>query len=74
MAHLPYSHDQLVRLAYLTHADITGINQRRHPHNRLGFAYQLAFVRLFNRFPSQDCLDAAARVTDLYQCATRHSH
>src|SRR5438552_13720299 len=23
------------------------------PHNRLGFAYQVAFVRLFDRFPQQ---------------------
>ena len=26
----------------------------RRPHNRLGFAYQVAFVRLFNRFPQQE--------------------
>jgi len=25
----------------------------RRPQNRLGFAYQLAFVRLLNRFPQQ---------------------
>jgi hypothetical protein len=25
----------------------------RRPHNRLGFAYQVAFVRLFHRFPRQ---------------------
>jgi hypothetical protein len=25
----------------------------RRPHNRLGFAYQVAFVRLFDRFPQQ---------------------
>jgi hypothetical protein len=23
------------------------------PHNRLGFAYQVGFVRLFGRFPQQ---------------------
>jgi hypothetical protein len=23
------------------------------PHNRLGFAYQVAFARLFDRFPQQ---------------------
>jgi hypothetical protein len=23
------------------------------PHNRLGFAYRVAFVRLFDRFPQQ---------------------
>jgi hypothetical protein len=25
----------------------------RRPHNRLGFAYQVAFVRLFDRFPQE---------------------
>ena len=25
----------------------------RRPHNRLGFAHQVAFVRLFDRFPQQ---------------------
>src|SRR5690606_10230993 len=29
----------------------------RHPHTRLGFAYQLAFVRLANRFPAQEPLE-----------------
>ena len=33
--------------------DLQEINHRRRSHNRLGFAYQLAYVRLFNRFPSQ---------------------
>jgi hypothetical protein len=28
----------------------------RRPHNRLGFAYQVAFVRLFDRFPQQQPL------------------
>lgn len=48
-----YSHQQLLTLGKLTQEDFELINQRRRPHNRLGFAYQLAFVRLFNRFPSQ---------------------
>jgi hypothetical protein len=25
----------------------------RRDHNRLGFAYQIGFARLFNRFPAQ---------------------
>ena len=29
----------------------------RRPHNRLGFAYQVAFVRLFYRFPQQQPLE-----------------
>lgn len=48
-----YSQQQLVELAQLSLADLNEINQRRQPYTRLGFAYQLAFVRLYNRFPSQ---------------------
>ncbi len=44
---------QLTKLARLTAADLELIQQRRRDHNRLGFAYQLAHVRLFNRFPTQ---------------------
>lgn len=32
--------------------DIDRINQCRRSHNKLGFGYQLAFVKLFNRFPN----------------------
>lgn len=49
----PYTHQQLLHQANLTQEDLQIIEQRRRPHNRLGFAYQLAFVRLFNRFPIQ---------------------
>jgi len=48
-----YSHQQLVEGAKLSADDLKEIEQRRRPHNRLGFAYQLAYVRLFNQFPSQ---------------------
>jgi len=48
-----YSQQQLVELAQLSIADLNEINQRRQPYTRLGFAYQLAFVRLYNRFPAQ---------------------
>ncbi|MCP4899241.1 MAG: Tn3 family transposase, partial [bacterium] len=44
---------QLIQQARLTPADLELIQQRRRDHNRLGFAYQLAHVRLFNRFPTQ---------------------
>ena len=37
--------------------DLACIAQRRSEHNRLGFAYQLAFVRRFNRFPAQEPLE-----------------
>ena len=37
--------------------DLACIAQCRGDHNRLGFAYQLAFVRVFNRFPAQEPLE-----------------
>ncbi len=48
-----YTREQLLVLARFMPEDLVEIKQRRRDHNRLGFAYQLAFVRLFNRFPSQ---------------------
>jgi TnpA family transposase len=53
MSTVKYSPEQLTNLAKLTPEDMAEINQRRQPHNRLGFAYQLAYVRLFNQFPAQ---------------------
>ena len=49
----PYSRQQLLSIAKLTPEDFQRIYRCRRPHNRLGFAYQLAFVRLANRFPAQ---------------------
>jgi TnpA family transposase len=37
--------------------DVARIMTCRGEHNRLGFAYQLAFVRSLNRFPAQDPLE-----------------
>lgn len=48
-----YTHEQLIKVAQFTQRDLEHINQCRRPHNRLGFGYQLACVRLFNRFPVQ---------------------
>lgn len=48
-----YSREQLIRQAQISQEDLTEINQCRQPYTRLGFAYQLAFVRLSNRFPIQ---------------------
>jgi predicted transcriptional regulator len=47
------SRDQLKRAASLTEEDFVQLAKCRRPHNRLGFAYQVAFVRLFDRFPQQ---------------------
>jgi hypothetical protein len=48
-----FSRDQLKRAASLTDEDFVELGKCRRPHNRLGFAYQVAFVRLFDRFPQQ---------------------
>ncbi|MFK7932004.1 MAG: Tn3 family transposase [Saprospiraceae bacterium] len=47
----------LLKLAKLTDEDLTNIQFRRKKRNRLGFAYQLSFVRLHNRFPNQQPLE-----------------
>jgi TnpA family transposase len=57
MTHL--TKPQLVREATLTEADLEQVRQRRRDYNRLGFAYQVAFVRLFNRFPKQVPLEVS---------------
>jgi hypothetical protein len=76
-----FSRDQLKRAGTLTEEDFVQLDKCRRPHNRLGFAYQVAFVRLFNRFPQQQpfelieelvCFSAAqlrldARLIELYR-------
>ena len=52
-----YSHQDLVRIAKFTPDDFARIRECRQDHTRLGFAYQLAFVRLYHRFPSQQPLE-----------------
>lgn len=52
-----YSHQDLVRLAQFTPEDLVRIHECRQEHTRLGFAYQLAFVRLHHRFPAQQPLE-----------------
>lgn len=59
---LRYTHEQLINLARISNADIKRINQCRRPHNRLGFAYQLSFIRLANRFPSQDSFEVVDEI------------
>src|SRR5260370_6239700 len=48
-----FSRDQLKRAASLTEEDFVQLGKCRRPHNRLGFAYQVGFVRLFDRFSQQ---------------------
>ena len=52
-----YTHQELVRVALFTPDDLARIHECRQEHTRLGFAYQLAFVRLHHRFPAQQPLE-----------------
>lgn len=52
-----YSRKQLAERASLTTEDFSQVNQCRRDHNRLGFAYQVCFVRLMNRFPIVEPLE-----------------
>ena len=51
------SRPRLIRDATFIEADRREIALRRGPHNRLGFAYQIAFVRVLSRFPQQAPLE-----------------
>ena len=53
----PFSRRQMVREASLTEMDLVEVEKCRRDHNRLGFAYQVGFVRLFSRFPAQQPLE-----------------
>src|SRR3954470_22108693 len=62
MTPLSFSRGQLIREASLTEADLAEVGKCRRDHNRLGFAYQVGFVRLFNRFPTQQPLEICDEV------------
>ena len=57
MTPFSFSRGQMVREASLTEADLAEVDKCRRDHNRLGFAYQIGFVRLFSRFPDQQPLE-----------------
>ena len=57
VSHPDVSRPRLVRDATFLEADRREIALRRGPHNRLGFAYQVAFVRVLGRFPQQAPLE-----------------
>jgi hypothetical protein len=48
-----YTKQQLIKQATLSNEDLHEIFQCRRNYNRLGFAYQIGFVRLRNCFPGQ---------------------
>src|SRR5262245_62857375 len=52
-----YPRDLIADRVRFTPADYTQIAQGRGAHNRLGFAYQLGFLRLTGRFPAQQPLE-----------------
>ena len=53
----PYTRRQLAQKVALTEQDWNEIRQCRRDHNRLGFAYQVGFVKLLNQFPAQQPLE-----------------
>ena len=55
---------QMIEYATFTPEDKAQIVQCRGTHNRLGFAYQIAFARLMNRFPAQQPLEIIQGVLD----------
>ncbi len=57
MTLIAFSRGQMVREASMDEADLDEVDKCRRDHNRLGFAYQIGFVRLFSRFPSQQPLE-----------------
>jgi len=57
-----YSREQLVKVARFTDADLEQIAYRRLDYNRLGFGYQLAYVKLLNRFPIQEPLEVIENI------------
>jgi hypothetical protein len=52
-----FTQEQLAPAAKLSDADIIRINECRGVQNKIGFAYQLCYVKLFNRFPGQNPLE-----------------
>ena len=64
------SRPSLIRDATFLEADRREIALRRGPHNRLGFAYQVAFVRVLGRFPQQAPLEIDGEI--LRQTVSEH--
>ena len=53
MNKINFTQEQLARVAKLSDEDMALIYTCRGSHNKLGVAYQLCYVKLFNRFPAQ---------------------
>lgn len=59
-----YTRQQLIEQATLSEEDLHEILQCRRDYSRLGFAYQIGFVRVKNRFPEQSHFEV---IDDLLQ-------
>jgi hypothetical protein len=59
MNNLHFTQVQLAQVAKLTDVDINKVREYRGTQNRLGFAYQLCYVKLFNRLPAQGSFEVA---------------
>lgn len=57
MSTMRFSYEEIVCAGRFTAEDMAAINTRRQAHTQLGFAYQLAFVRLTHQFPMQQPLE-----------------
>lgn len=64
MRPLNFTIEQLVNQAQITQEDLVEINLCRRQHNRLGFGYQLSFVKLLNRFPVQQPFEIVDNILD----------
>jgi hypothetical protein len=53
MKNLHFTQEQLIQVARLSDEDIKLVHEYRGLQNRLGVAYQLCYIKLFNRLPSQ---------------------
>ena len=73
MSAVAFPHPELVRAAKLSPTDLERTQQCRHLHTRLGFAYQLAFVRLAIRSPAQEPLEMGPDVIFFTHALLAHS-
>ena len=64
------SRNQLIRDLSLTRTDQMEISKRRGDPHRLGFAYQLGFVRVFQRFPVQQPLEICEELLSFFALQT----
>ncbi|TFG74046.1 MAG: DUF4158 domain-containing protein [Thermodesulfobacteriales bacterium] len=66
MNKLHFTQEQLVQVTKLSDADIRIVNECRGDHNKLGFAYQLCYVKLFNQLPMQSPLELLDELADKF--------